>query len=219
MTVQIEEEKLNIIKECIKANPKFEGNEDLFDDFVEETSKKAFLIVKSIKNEDSLRTYLDKIITTVIIQKVKDLGRKKTSTPKRTISREEKEPITDIKQEEIEIETEIEVEAEEIEPAKETKPVNKYAKVDVNYNIIDIDDNDDDDEIVIKKEVLQKLNDSIAIANTTYPEKQYLKLFELRYKKNLKQKDIAKELNITQSEVSERLIGLMEEVKTVFNDG
>ena len=30
---------------------------------------------------------------------------------------------------------------------------------------------------------------------------------------------VAKELNITQSEVSERLIGLMEEVKTVFNDG
>ena len=33
------------------------------------------------------------------------------------------------------------------------------------------------------------------------------------------QKDIAKELNLTQNEVSERLLYLMEEVKTVFNNG
>ncbi len=213
MAIEIEEEKLNIIKERIEANPKFAGNEDLFDDIVEETSKKAFLIIKSIKNENSLKIYLDKIITTVIIQKVKDTGRKQNSTPKTTTSRQ-----TSIKKEEPE---EIEeIEEEEIEtPISESKPVNKYEKTNIDYNIIDIDDNDDDDEIVIKKEVLQKLSDSIAIANNTYPEKQYLKLFELRYKDNLKQKDIAKELNITQSEVSERLIGLMEEVKTVFNDG
>jgi len=45
---------------------------------------------------------------------------------------------------------------------------------------------------------------------------RYLKIFYLRYVKELKQKEIAAEVNLSQSEVSKRLIEIAQIVKTHF---
>ena len=191
--MELEQEKIDLIKKIIISNKKYVNNEDLFDDFFNETCKRSFLIMKTIKNESSLDAYLRKIATTSIIQVLKDSGRVRR-TQEGFVKTEEKS-LDDI------ISTAI--------------PESKYSNVHINYNLIDLSDGPE--EITIKKEILQKLYDAVLVANNLNPAKQYMQLYDLRYVKGLKQKEIAEALNLSQSEVSKRLLELMEEVKNTFN--
>jgi RNA polymerase sigma factor (sigma-70 family) len=197
MEVELEQEKIDLIKKVILSDKKYIDNEDLFEDFLNETYKRSFLIINTVKNEASLEAYLRKIVTTSIITVLKDSGR----------VRRTKEGFIPSK------ETSLDEVISEISDTRETS--NKYSNVNINYNIVDLKDGPE--EIVIKKEVLQTLLDAIIIAHNTNPTKQYIQLYQLRYIRGLKQKQIAQELNLSQSEVSKRLLDLMEEVKAAFN--
>lgn len=197
--MEIAQEKIDLIKKIIKSDKKYIDNEDLFEDFFNEACKRSFLIVKSVANESSLEAYLKKIVTTSIITVLKDEGRVRRTRegfiPEKTVSIEE---IVS-------------------QPKVETFiPAGKYSDIHINYDIVDLKDGPE--EIVIKKEVLQTLIDAITVSHSNTPSKQFLQLYELRYVKGLKQKEIAQELNLSQSEVSKRLLELMEEVKTAFNE-
>ncbi len=73
--VELEQDKIELIKKIITTDKKYVDNEDLYDDFFNETYKRSFLIMKSVKNEASLEAYLRKIATTSIINVLKDSGR------------------------------------------------------------------------------------------------------------------------------------------------
>lgn len=190
--MELAQEKIDLIKKIILSDKKYMNNEDLFDDFFNETYKRSFLIVKTIKNEASLESYLKKIATTSIINVLKNSGRVQR-TSDGFIPRQE-------------------TSLDELSSASE----NKYSNVKINYDIVDLKDGPE--EILIKKEVLQKLADALAIAHNSDPSKQYMQLYELRYIKGLKQREIARELNLSQGEVSKRLLELMKEIKAVFNE-
>lgn len=195
--MELEQEKLDLIKKIIKSDKKYVDNEDLFDDFFNETYKRSFLIMKSVKNEASLEAYLRKIATTSIINVLKDSGRLRRTT----------EGFTPTKEKSLD---------EIVSPTpSQPQSQSKYANVDINYDVIDLSDGPE--EVVIKKEILQKLMDAVSIAHNNNPAKQYMQLYELRYVKGLKQKQIAEELNLSQGEVSKRLLDLIEEVKKEFN--
>ena len=189
--MELEQEKIDLIKKIILSDKKYPDNEDLFEDFFNETYKRSFLIINTVKNEVSLQTYLKKIATTSIINVLKDTGRVRR-TREGFVATEEKF----------------------IEEAA-LLPNTKYSNVHINYDLVDLSDGPE--EVVIKKETLQTLIDAVAIAHTNNPAKQYMQLYQLRYVKGLKQKQIAQELNLSQSEVSKRLLELVEEVKKAFN--
>lgn len=189
--MELEQEKIDLIKKIILSDKKYIDNEDLFEDFFNETYKRSFLIMKTVKNEASLEAYLRKIVTTSIINVLKDSGRIRRTTEGFT-------PIAEKSLDEI-----------------ASIPDNKYSNVQVNYDIIDLSDGPE--EVIIKKETQQKLMDAVSIAHNSNPAKQYMQLYQLRYVKGLKQKQIAQELNLSQGEVSKRLLELIEEVKKEFN--
>lgn len=189
--VELEQNKVDLIKKIITSDKKYTSNEDLFDDFFNETYKRSFLIMKTVKSESSLESYLRKIVTTSILTVLKDSGR----------VRRAKEGF--ISTEETSLDQMI------------STPQKKHSNTTINYDIVDLSDGPE--EVVIKKEILQTLLDAVYISHCMNPAKQYMQLYELRYVKGLKQKQIAQELNLSQSEVSKRLLELMEEVKTAFN--
>lgn len=189
--MELEKQKIDLITKIIKSDKKYIDNEDLFDDFFNETCKRSFLIMKSVKNESSLESYLKKIATTSIINVLKDSGRVRR-TPSGFVSNQESSL------EEI------------VSPTK-----NAYSDVNINYDVVDL--NDGPEEISIKRETIQSVIDAVSIVHNSNPSKQYMQLYQLRYVKGLRQKQIAQELNLSQSEVSKRLLELMEEVKTAFN--
>lgn len=191
--MELEQEKINLIKKIIVSDKKYINNEDLFDDFFNETYKRSFLIIKTVKNEASLETYLKRIATTAIINVLKDSGRvKRTGEGFKSIEQTSLDEIISLQIDD------------------------KYSNVQINYDIVDLSDGPE--EVVIQKEILQKLSDAISITHTINPAKQYMQLYQLRYIKGLKQKQIADELNLSQSEVSKRLLELVEEVKKAFNE-
>lgn len=211
--MELEKDKIDLIKKIIINDKKYLDNEDLFDDFFNETCKRSFLIIKSVKSESSLEAYLRKIVTTSIIQVLKDSGRVRR-TQSGFVKVEEK-PLEQVISQTLEETIPHTVEPIENHVPAEVIPENKYSNVKISYDIIDMSETPE--EVVIKKEILQKLYDTISIANSLNPKKQYLQLYNMRYVKSLKQKEIAQELNLSQSEVSKRLLELMNEVKIAFN--
>lgn len=199
--MELDQEKIELIKRLITSNKKYAGNEDFYDDFFNETCKRSLVILKTIKNEASLEIYLKKIVTTAIVQVLKDSGRlQRTSEGFAKVEESSLDAIVP--------------ELSSSSPVSE--PNNRYSNVKINYNLIDLSDSPE--EITIKKEVLQKLYDAVLITNSSEPTEQYLELFNLRYEKEMKQNQIAQELNLSQSEVSKRLLKLMEKVKVILNN-
>lgn len=86
-----------------------------------------------------------------------------------------------------------------------------YSNIKIKYDKADIQDTPED--LAVKKETLQRIVDCVYEISQIDPDKNYLELYNLRYEKGLTQKEIAAELNISQSEVSKRLFKLMNNVK------
>lgn len=188
MKVEFTQEKIDLIERIIKNDRKFVSNEDLYDDFFSETCKRSLNIVKTITSDATLEAYIRKIATTSILNVLKDSGR----------LRRTKEGFTPTK--------EVFIDAE---------PSNKYASAKIIYEIADIKEGPED--ILLKKEILQRVIDSLHEINDAEPDKMYLQMYKLRYDSGMTQNEIAEEMNLSQSEVSKRLFKLMEKIKQAFN--
>ena len=189
--MELAQEHLDLIKQIIKSDKKYQGNEDLFEDFFNETCKRSLSIVETMDDGQVLEAYLRKVASTAIVVVLKNMGRVRRSH-QGYVSNTDKETSS------------VEM--------KETALSGNY---DTNYNFITI--NPTPEEIVINKEQLQSVYDSVVIAHSQNIEKQYLQIYELRYVEGKKQADIAREMNISQSQVSKRLFELMEAVKKSLN--
>ncbi|MGN1125736.1 MAG: sigma-70 family RNA polymerase sigma factor [Candidatus Gastranaerophilaceae bacterium] len=191
--MELAQEHLDLIKRIIRADRKFQNNEDLFDDFFNETCKRSLSILETIDDSDALEAYLKKVVSTSIIVVLKNMGRIRRSNQ------------TYVSNNDI-------LENNPIETKDETID---YKNVNVNYDFINIQTNPE--EIVVKKELLQSVYDTIIITHSQNIDKQFLQLYEMRYVEGKKQSEIAQELNISQSLVSKRLFELMNEVKKAIN--
>ncbi|MBR1943383.1 sigma-70 family RNA polymerase sigma factor [bacterium] len=191
--MELSQEQLDLIKQIIKSDKKFQNNEDLFEDFFNETCKRSLSIVETMDDSDVLEAYLRKIVSTSIVVVLKNMGR---------VRRTHQSYVNN----------DIEVSSQNLTEAIND---NKLQPFNVNYDFINIKTNPE--EIAVEKELLQSVYDSVVIAHSQNVEKQYLQLYELRYVEGRKQADIAREMNISQSQVSKRLFELMEAVKNFIS--
>lgn len=58
--MELAQDKIDLIEKIIKNDRKFANNEDLFDDFFNETCKRSLLIVKTVTSDATLEAYLKK---------------------------------------------------------------------------------------------------------------------------------------------------------------
>ena len=189
--MELAQDKIDLIEKIIKSDRKFTNNEDLYDDFFNETCKRSLLIVKTVTSDDTLEAYLRKIATTSILNVLKNEGRlRKTKSGYMSTN-------------EVSLES----------PASTT--VTDYSKVEIRYENINIQETPED--VVIKKDILQNIVNAVYKIDEETPDKNYYRLYYLRYEKGMTQNEIAKELNLSQSEVSKRLFKLLEKVKQAFN--
>ena len=192
--MEFTQDKIDLIERIIKNDRTFANNEDLYDDFFNETCKRSLNIVKTITSDATLEAYLKKIATTSILNVLKDSGR----------LRRTKDGFTPTK----------EISIEQIHEEKQESG-NIYATAKIIYEPADIKDTPED--TLLKKEILQHVINSLEKINNEDPDKNYLQIFKLRYDNGMTQKEIAEDLNLSQSEVSKRLFKLMEKIKQAFN--
>lgn len=189
--MELAQDKLDLIEKIIRSDRKFVNNEDLYDDFFNETCKRSFLIVNTVTSNETLEAYLRKIVTTSILNVLKSEGRLRRTRSGYMSTNE------------VPLESSV------------TETVPDYSKIQISYGPVELQETPED--IVIKKDILQKIVDSVNKIDEEDPQKDYYKLYYLRYEKGMTQNEIAGELNLSQSEVSKRLFRLLDKVKQAFN--
>ena len=73
--MELTQDKIDLISRIIKNDRKYPNNEDLYEDFFNETCKRSVAILNAIDTESTLEAYLKRIVTTSIINVLKDSGR------------------------------------------------------------------------------------------------------------------------------------------------
>ena len=184
--MELAQEKIDLISRIIKGDRKYPNNEDLYDDFFNETCKRSVSIINAIDSEVTLEAYMRRIVNTALVSVLKDSGRLRRTRAGYMSSKE------------------VTVETPEID----------FSDVSVSYSSIKIPESPE--EIVIQKEVLEFVADSVIRIDKENPKKDYLHIYTLRYDKGMTQKEISEELGVSQSEVSKRLYQLMEKVRDVI---
>ena len=185
------QEKIDLISRIIKSDRKYSSNEDLYDDFFNETCRRSNSIINAIENEDTLESYVRRVASTAIINVLKDNGRLRRSKSGYTPT---KEVV--------------------FETAKAAEVVD-YSGYSVSYDNIKLPATPE--EIAIQKEVLEFVAQTVKKIDSEEPDKKYLNIYSMRYDKGMTQKEISAELGISQSEISKRLYCLLDKVKDVLN--
>ncbi len=186
-------EKKLLIEKCIKNNRKFQNNEDLYDDFFNETYKNALSLLSAVSSDSTIELYLKRIVTSSMINVLKDSGRlRRTSQGYQATPSVSIDSILDTYNPE-------------------------YLNTRIIFKNVQLEDNPED--AFIKREILKNITRILNEIEKKEPDKQYLTLFKLRYEDGLTQNEIALKLGISQSEVSKKLFKLMAKVKENLNLG
>lgn len=186
-------EKKLLIEKCIKNNKKFQNNEDLYDDFFNETYKNALSLLKAVSSEATIELYLKRVVTSSMINVLKDSGRlRRTSQGYQATPSVPIDSVLDTYNPE-------------------------YLNTRIIFKNVQLEDNPED--AFIKRELLKNITRILNEIEKKEPDKQYLTLFKLRYEDGLTQNEIALKLGISQSEVSKKLFKLMAKVKENLNLG
>jgi len=185
------QEKKLLIEKCIKSNKKFQNNEDLYDDFFNETYKSALALLSNVSSEATVEMYLKRVVTSSMINVLKDSGRLRRTSQGYTAT-----PTVSLETVEDEYNSE-------------------FANKEVVFKNVVVQESPED--AFIKREVLKNITQILNDIEQKEPQKQYLELFKLRYEDGLTQSEIAQEMGISQSEVSKKLFKLMNKVKENLN--
>lgn len=192
--MELTQDNINLIGQIVKNDRKYSGNEDLYDDFLNEACKRSASIFSAIDNEATLETYLRRVVTTSIVNVLKDSGRLRRT---KTGYMSTKEVVTEV-------------------PIVEVPAKTDYSTYVVSYDNIVVPESPED--VAIKNEILDFVAETIIKIDSEEPEEQYMQIYKMRYNDGMTQKEIAQELDLSQSEISKRLYGLIEKVKLELDE-
>ena len=178
------EEQRALIEKIVKNNKNFQGNEDLLEDFCSEAFQKSYMIFNSSSNIQKIESYVTKVVHTSILSVLKNSGRVRRTNEGFVPTKEIKVP--------------------EFSPSVTVKPTVLGPEFVLDFP----DPKETAEEILITKDCLQRIADSVCVIHKELPSLCFLEIFHLRYIKGYKQAEIAKELNLSQSEISKRLMQL-----------
>ena len=187
------EEQRSLIEKIVKADKNFSGNEDLLEDFCSEAFQKSYMIFNSSSNINKIENYVKKVVHTSIVGVLRNSGRVRRSTDGYIPTKEVKVPDFSSK---------------------------TITKLTGHEFVLDFPDpRDSVEEILITKDCLQRIADAICIIHKEVPNQLFLDIFYKRYVKGEKQSEIAKTLNLSQSEVSKRLMRLSKLISNFLENG
>lgn len=177
------EEQRSLIERKVRANKNFRGNEDLFEDFCSEAFQKSYMMFNSSSSIQKIESYVSKVVHTSMISVLKNSGRIRRSNDKYIPTRE-------------------------VTVTEYTAEVEKANVLGPEFILEFPDPKESAEEVLITKDCLQRISDAVCVINKEMPNQLFMEIFYKRYVEGLKQNDIANSLNLSQSEVSKRLMQL-----------
>lgn len=113
--------------------------------------------------------------------------------------------------------------AEEFSAAEQVEPVHTVSEKSVIAPVFvdnqgDIEEqSEQENEDVSSSDILENIASNLHVLNSQNPTKQYYMIYKLRYIDHMKNKDIAKNMNISEADVTSRLLELSDKLKKCFN--
>lgn len=186
--MELTEKHRNLIENIVRKNPRFNGNEDLLDDFCSETFKRFYSIASSFNDIKNQEVYLNKVASTAILEVLRSSGRlRKSKGGYKQIKENQGFPAITYELDEDEL---IVFDIPDPAPAVEEK--------------------------IIQEEEIKEIRDIILKIDSRKKDKRYFDIFTLRYLKGLNQAEISSTLGISQGEVSKRITELAQKVNKYF---
>lgn len=174
----------------IQANTKYQGNEDLCEDFLAEASRRSLAVLENVDDIAFIAPYLKKVVNTSILTVLKNSGR-----------------VRRVKNEFV---------PAPVVVSLDDLSVNDDFEENITFSLDNLPDPDSNFyEKVDNRDLLAQVCNAVFVANSTNANKFYYDIFVKRYIESKKQSEIAQELGISQSEVCKRLYEL---VKIIKND-
>ena len=204
----INKEHKSLIESIIRKNPKFRGHEELIDIFCEAIYKKSYLLIDAIRDLNRLRHHLTMISDSCIEQILKEQQIFKKAIKEQKL----KEDIISLKR------VDVLKEDDEIEMAFQKKQA-EQTLVNLKEEIQRSERYDSTDALIDPLEfcpqkrtseaTIDKLVKVVAEVSKKYPKKRYFDIFTYRYIKRYGQAETARELKISQVELSKRFIEMI----------
>ncbi len=173
----------------IQANTKYQGNEDLCEDFLAEATRRSISVLENMDDIEFVAPYLKKVVNTSILTVLKNEGRvrrvKNEFVPTTVVSLDE-----------------VSLKEESFQPT--VFSLDNLPDPDSNFY-----------EKIDNRDLLTQVCNAVCVANANNSDKYYYDIFVKRYVESKKQLEIAQELGLSQSEVCKRLYEL---VKIIKND-
>lgn len=190
----VEEQRI-LIEKIVKANKNYSGNEDLFEDFCSEAFQKSYMMFNSTSNIQKIESYVTKVVHTSILSVLKNSGRVRRVSSGYV-------PTKEI-----------------VVPEFTSEAVVKPQPLGPDFVLDFPDPKESVEEILITKDCLQRISDAVCVIHKEVPSQLFLDIFYMRYVQGSKQSDIAKSLNLSQSEVSKRLMQLSKLISNFLDNG
>ena len=210
--MQINKKHRELIESVIRENTKFKGNEELLNLFIEAIYKKSYLIMDAIKDMSRLRRHLLIICDSCMEQVLKEKQKFDEIKIYKQIEKKQRleESIVSVKKDIVKEENVDE--AVELERAKKNI-INLKEEIQRSEKYDSVDSLIDPLEFCPQKRIsehtLAKLINIVKDIDEKNPQKNYFEIFSLRYIKKFNQGEIAKELKISQIELSKRFVELV----------
>lgn len=192
------DEQRDLIGKIVRENKNFPGNEDLFEDFCSEAFQKSYMIFNSPAGIEKIESYVTKVVHTSVLSVLKNSGRVRRSASGFV-------PTKEVKIDDLNVKVSPEVKGSSFVSGREF--ISEFP--DPKENV---------EDVLITKDCLRRIVDAVCVIHKELPGQLFFDIFYLRYVKGMKQSEAAKVLNISQSEISKRLLKLSKLISN-FLDG
>ena len=211
--IKIKNEHRTLIETVIRESPKFRGNEELIELFCEAIYKKSYLIMDAIRDTARLKRHLMMICDGCMDQIIKEKRKFDQTKIYRQIEHTSKlkEEIVPLKKSPLVEQEELEEEFKMHRATKSVVNLKEEIQRSERYDSSDmlIDPLDFCPQRRVSENTVEKLIQIVKIIDQKFPKKRYYEIFTLRYIKKMNQTDIAREMKISQVELSKRFVELI----------
>ncbi|MBE7708253.1 MAG: hypothetical protein E7Z88_06065 [Cyanobacteria bacterium SIG27] len=211
--LQINSEHRALIESVIRESAKFRGNEELIELFCEAVYRKSYLLIDAIRDIARLRRHLMMICDSCMEQIIKEKKRFEETKIYRQIEHNSRlqEEIVSVKKSPLSESEELEQEFKMQQARNSVVNLKEEIQRSEKYDSVDmlIDPLDFCPQKRVSQHTLDKLIQIVKAIDTKFPKKRYYEIFTFRYMKKFNQTDIAREMKISQVELSKRFVELI----------
>ena len=211
--VQINKDHRALIESVIRESPKFKGHEELIDLFCDAIYKKSYLLIDAIRDMSRLRRHLAMICDSCMEQIIKEKKKFDETRLYKQIEQNARlqDDIVSVKKSPLDEKEELEQEFERHKIKQDIVNLKEEIQRSEKDDAVEmlIDPLEFCPQKRVSEHTVDKLIHIVKMISDKFPKKRYYEIFSLRYMKRYNQMEIAREMKISQVELSKRFVELI----------